>query len=816
MRKHDHGLLPNAASLLLCGLLAGLVVAAAAFPAVAMSGLAAKAGADTFDNLPTDMNVLPSPQISYIYANDSKTLMAMMYDENRRDVPITSVSKYMTEGIVAAEDIRFYQHNGVDVKGVARAFVNDQAGGDQQGASTLTMQLVRQVISYSAKTPQEVVDATDKTPARKLREMKLAIALEKKLTKPQILERYLNIASYGHGAYGIFAASHVYFNKDPKDLTLPEAALIAGLVKAPSTNDPATPTGLPKALDRQAYVLHQMVTMGYITDAERAQAQSTKLTIVGQRTPEGCAAIQRPDLGAGFICDYLRRWWLEQPAFGADTYERENKLNAGGYTIISSMDVAAQAAAFRYAQDQPQVGKGDKIPIGVSNAVMMAAVQPGTGRVQALATNRNFSNDDTPNGLNTNPSKKGLKGNYPNTTVPFITGGPDVPGYQAGSTFKVFTAVAALESGLPLAYSEDVTTPFVSNYIISPNDPAACQGPHYCPTNSSASEVGNYNMWTGFGSSVNTFFVPLEQTVGAAKVVDVAKRMGIQFRSSSDANLASPAHANGWGAFTLGVSAATPLDMANAYATIAADGTYCEPIPVVEIRDNNGTKIDAGNPRCKNVIDPEVARAAVDMARCPVGDQSAYGQCQGATAPYVRGAVKRPIFGKTGTTDSEKSATFIAGTKQMVVAGMLTDPDWPQTNKHMKHPPINWAVAYTLRDGLAGQPVVQFTAPNRDRAYGKLSPIPNVKCQTIPAAQGSIRRAGFSVGSSSNQVASQCPAGTVAGTSPSGSTVKGGTVSLLISKGPGGQGPGGGGQPPAGGGNGGGRGRNCPIPGLGC
>jgi membrane peptidoglycan carboxypeptidase len=168
-RKRDHGIIPDTASLLLCGLLAGLVVAAAAFPAAAMSGLAVKAGADTFESLPTDFDVLPSPQISYIYASDGKTLLAMMYDENRRDVPIASVSKFMIDDIVAAEDTRFYQHNGVDVKGVARAFVNNQNGGDQQGASTLTMQYVREVTSYSAKTPQEVVDATDKTPARKLR-----------------------------------------------------------------------------------------------------------------------------------------------------------------------------------------------------------------------------------------------------------------------------------------------------------------------------------------------------------------------------------------------------------------------------------------------------------------------------------------------------------------------------------------------------------------------------------------------------------------------------------------------------------------------
>jgi len=786
MRKREHGLLPNAASLLLCGLLAGLVVAAAAFPAVAMSGLAAKAGADTFDNLPTDIDVLPSPQISYVYASDGKTLLAMMYDENRRDVPITDVAEVMRQAIVAAEDNRFYQHRGVDVKGVARAFVaNQNAGGQtEQGASTLTMQYVRQAISYSAKTPQEVVDATDKTPTRKLREMKYAIDLEKKLNKDQILERYLNIAAYGHGSYGIFAASHVYFEKDPKDLTLPEAALIAGLVKAPGTSDPATADGLPRALERQKYVLSQMVGMGYISQQAADEAGKVKLTISGRRTPEGCEFVQKPELGAGFYCDYLRRWWLDQTLFGADQYERANRLRSGGYTIISSLDIQTQTAANKYANNQPKdVSKDQQVKLGQSNALMLAAVQPGTGRVTAIATNRIFSNDQTANGNNTNPAKSKQKGNWPRTTVPIVTGDADIPGYQAGSTFKMFTAVAALEAGFPLATTINTEKQFQSNYKIGPG-PATCAGVYYCPKNSGG-QSGPYNMWTAFGSSINTFFVPLEQTVGADHVVDVAKRLGIQFNAAEDATLAKPANAKQWGAFTLGVSATTPLQLANAYGTLAADGLYCEPTPILEVRDNNGKKVDGLDPKCKQAVDKEVARAAVDMARCPVGDQSAAGKCAGATAGYAKGYVKRPIAGKTGTTDSEKSATFVAMTKQLAVSGFLTDPDWPETNKDMKHPPVNYAALATLRDGLAGQPVVGFTAPTKDKAQGKLVDIPSVKCLSVDQARNKVKGAGFSVSVASGQVASECPAGTVARTEPGGATVKGGPVSLVISKGPG-------------------------------
>src|SRR5262245_15508305 len=287
MRRREHSLVSNSASLIICGLLAGIMVAAIAFPAVAVSGLAAKAGADSFDKLPAEIDVVPAPQISYVYASDGTTLLAMLYDENRRDVPLASVATVMQQAIVASEDSRFYEHRGVDIKGVARAFVANQYGGDPQGASTLTMQYVRLAISYSARTPQQVIDATAQTPARKIREMRYALALEKKLNKQQILERYLNIASFGHRAWGIFAASQVYFGKEPKDLTLPEASLLAGVLKAPTKYDPATPEGLMNALERRdTYVLPQMVKLGYITQDQADEARKTELKIVGKYTPE--------------------------------------------------------------------------------------------------------------------------------------------------------------------------------------------------------------------------------------------------------------------------------------------------------------------------------------------------------------------------------------------------------------------------------------------------------------------------------------------------------------------------------------------------
>jgi membrane peptidoglycan carboxypeptidase len=813
MRKRDRNPLSNATALLVCGLLAGVVVAAAAFPAVAMSGLAAKAGADGFDSLPTELTVAQSPQVSYLYASDRKTLIAAFYDENRRDVTASQIAPVMLQAIVSAEDMRFYEHHGVDVKGVARAMVANQKSGEtEQGASTLTMQYVRQAIEYSATTPQEVVDATSDTPGRKLREMKIALALEKKLTKQQILDRYLNIAPFGNGAYGIYAAAEVYFNETPDKLTLPQAALLAGLVKAPSAYDPATTTGRPQALNRRTYVLKNMVKMGYITQAQADQADKTDLKIADKSTPNGCTSVVNPEWG--FFCDYFYRWWLQQPAFGADEYERAEHLKTGGYTIYASLDVGAQADAMRNVTNQARNLKK-------SDALMVAGVEPGTGHIKVMAVNRTYSNDQSGNGPSTDPSKRGQKGNYPNTTVPLL-GAPDRPGgYQFGSTFKMFTMLAALQQGIPLSHTIDTTNPYRSHFIVGPG-PAACPGTHfYCPTNDSKDEVGPYNMWTGFGGSINTYFVPLEEQVGADKVVAMAQNLGITFagdknKQGTDAYFATHG-ADQWGAFTLGVAAVSPLEMANAYAAVAADGNYCEALPVDEIHEFNGTKLDAGNPRCRQAVNPDVARAATDAARCPVGDQGYYGGCSGhVTASPTRSIVPRKyqIAGKTGTTDNDRTAALIAMTKQLAVAGIVADPDNSDTHGY-SHNQVNSAVQHTLADYMQGKPAVDFTKETEHAAYGQRQSIPSVKCQSPAAATATLQAAGFSVRISSKQVASNCPAGTVASTTPSGSTSKGGPISLNISSGPAGQnngGPGGGN-----GGQGGGNQPGCiPLPGVKC
>jgi membrane peptidoglycan carboxypeptidase len=702
------------AALVRIGLIAGLVISIITSPLVFLAGWGAKKGAESLELPAGDLaNLVPS-ETTHVYTATGQ-LLAQFFEEYRTYTPLSTMSLNVQHAIVAAEDQRFWEHHGVDFKGVARAFVaNRQAGEVSQGASTLTMQYVRNVLRDSAATPAEVNAATEQTAARKIREMKLALELEKHMTKPEILERYLNVAYFGHRAYGIAAAAEVYFSKKPAQLTVPEAALLAGVVQAPSAYDPAG-TDKKAALNRRNYVIDRMVGLGYVP---AAQAEPMKKAQIGLRLSEpanDCVATQP---GWGYFCDLFRSWWTSQPAFGNSPGERLDKLRRGGYTIVSSIDPRVQGSAQAHILAREKANS--------PYALGMVAIEPGTGRIKAMAVNRTYSLDKSHNGPHSDPKlRRKMRGNYPNTVNPLLGGG-DMAGYQAGSTFKMFTMLAALEQGLPLSTSFYAPQQYQSIYRTSRSDPSSCGNQHWCPQNASASITGRHTMWTGFGKSVNTYFVQLEQRVGAEAVVRMAERLGLHWRTGIDRLQASPAKARTWGAFTLGVADTTPLEMADAFASVAADGTYCEPLPVVSIVDIQGKpvlgphNVPVAAPRCHRVLSPEVARGAIDAARCVTGYRAATGNCGGGgTASAVYRTVGRPVAGKTGTTDDNRSAWFVGMTPALTIAGFIADPDNPfHLVTSAGHSKPRDSVAETLRDALARTPYRGFTPPSPQTAQG--------------------------------------------------------------------------------------------------
>ncbi|MET8121781.1 transglycosylase domain-containing protein [Micromonospora sp. NPDC005189] len=690
--------------LLRAGLIAGIVIAAAAYPLVALTGLGAKATAHAVEQKTKVLTTALPAETSYLYAPDGKTVLTMFYEEYRQYTKLSDMSPNIQQAIVAAEDSRFYQHHGVDPKGVARAFVSNARSGGSQGASTLTMQYVRMALRDSATTPKEVQEATQQTSLRKVKEMRMALDLEKEISKEQIMERYLNSAYFGHRAYGIYAASEIFFSKTPKDLTPVEAATLAGLVKSPSEYDPAD-SDQKEATARRNYVLDRMNQLGYLSPDSATAAKSEPIRLKLTTPPHDCAAVAEKYNSWGFACDYLKNWWSAQPAFGANRLERMDKLRRGGYRIVLSIDPKVQEAA------EKNVGAKGATGSPFANGIVVS--EPGTGRVKAMAVNRTYSLDLSENPQSSNPEAgPKVKANYPNTVAPLLGGG-ELAGYQAGSTFKMFPMLAALDSGMTLSTSFNAPYRYKS---------AVYDG--WAPSNASGAMTGQQTMWSGFGKSVNTYFVWLEEKVGADRAVRLAEQLGLRWRTDVDREQASPTKVKKWGAFTLGVSDATPLEMANAYAAVAADGRYCEAIPVQAIMNRDGTPAtyttpggihrEVAKPRCRQVVSADAARAATDAARCPTGDTPARGSCGGwSTADSVRGTVGRPVAGKTGTTDSTRSAWFVGYTPELAAASFISDPDNPfnAVGDGQSQIPIA-AVAETLRDGLKGTPTRQFTPPS--------------------------------------------------------------------------------------------------------
>ncbi|HET6241673.1 MAG TPA: transglycosylase domain-containing protein, partial [Arthrobacter sp.] len=321
----------------LCGVLAASLVV----PGVAAAGIAVSNSIILFNNLPSELRVDSPSQSTKVLSADGKPI-ATFYAENRVKVGLDRMSPYIKDAIIAIEDSRFYEHAGVDPQGILRALTSNLTSGGRQGASTLTQQYVTNIVNESLISEgreDQVVLSGQKTMGDKLREMRLAMALEKKFTKDQILEGYLNIVFFNRSAYGIEAASQYFFSVPASKLTLPQSALLAGLVNSPSFYDPVTN---PKnSLTRRNQVLGEMLKQKMISKKEHDAAVASGVGLKVRPSRQGCAAATM----APYFCDYVTRLFLSNPAYGADTDAREKRLFRGGLTITTTLDSRLQAKA---------------------------------------------------------------------------------------------------------------------------------------------------------------------------------------------------------------------------------------------------------------------------------------------------------------------------------------------------------------------------------------------------------------------------------------------------------------------------------------
>ncbi|MGH3802230.1 MAG: penicillin-binding transpeptidase domain-containing protein, partial [Pseudonocardiaceae bacterium] len=344
-----------------------------------------------------------------------------------------------------------------------------------------------------------------------------------------------------------------------------------------------------------------------------------------------------------------------------------------------------------------------------------------------------------------------------------------------------------LDQGIPLNIHIKSPQKYTSKYITGSGSAACRAGDtfRYCPQNASPAMTGNHTMWSGFGESVNTFFVQLQEDVGVKAAVAAAEKLGITFKA--DADLDNKKHPEGWGSFTLGTAQVSPLDMANAYATVAARGKHCAPTPLLKITDSAGKELPYANTKCEQAIPQEVADAAIDAAKCPVGGK-ATGACvnshSGATASDVTGALKRQVAGKTGTTNGNNAAWFVGFTPNLASAVFKANPDSPNISVGETRSPKQ-VFKTTMAAALKELPNENFTPPKDKQSRGELATVPRLVNSEPESAKASIERAGFRAEISPERVDSTAREGRVARTDPAGGArePKGSKVTIYVSNG---------------------------------
>ncbi|WP_433255686.1 transglycosylase domain-containing protein [Streptosporangium sp. CA-135522] len=618
--------------LVACGVLGGVLAAAAALPMVGSVGITANNVARTLTVLPAGPREDPLPQRTVLLDKNGKQF-AQFYTENRTIVPLGEVAPIMQRAIVAIEDSRFYEHAGLDIKGTLRALVtNTQAGGVRQGGSSLTQQLVKNILVENAQTSAERAQARAPSLKRKITELRYALAMEKKYTKAEILERYLNIAYFGAGAFGIEAAAQRFFSVPAARLSLRQAATLAGAVRTPYATDPSLGGQRRARLrERRDTVLDRMAQVGDITQAEADTTKRAPLGIRLKPEPGGCAESAYP-----YFCIYVHKELLTNPVFGNTRAERERRLARGGIVLRTTVDPVAQRAAQRAISA--------RVDADDTEVAAEAMIEPGTGRIRAMAASKKY-------GRNAGNSDNGPRTTY-NLPADVAHGGG--MGFQAGSTFKAFTLATALGRGW--RFDQGFMTPgrfepdsgFVDCRGRKVNDPRA-----EVFNASGEGKGGPYSISTGTWQSVNIFYMMLERRVGLCPVVRTAKALGIA-RADGTPLREVPT-------FTLGVNEMDPVTVAGAFAALGARGRYCRPMAIADIVKRDGRRVEVP-PSCEQAIDREVADAVNHVLSGVFTKGTMKGQ-----------SIDRDAAGKTGTNNGYTSAWFAGYTPDLAAAVSMGD-----------------------------------------------------------------------------------------------------------------------------------------------
>jgi membrane peptidoglycan carboxypeptidase len=760
--KGDRGVVQSVVLFLGVSVLSGALAAGLAIPFAGLAGFGTEKTAETLQDLPIELKTDPLAVKSKMIAADG-SLIATLFEQNRVPVKLAQVAPIMRKAIVSIEDDRFYEHGALDAKGTLRALVRNQSeGGVSQGGSSITQQFVKLSLIEKARTPEEVKAATAETYQRKIAELRYAVAVEKQYSKDEILEKYLNLANFGDGAYGIEAAAQHYFSVRASQLNLQQAAMLAGLVKNPTGYDP---TNYPKrAKDRRDVVINRMKELNVVTAKQAADAIRTPVIDPKKlrKDPNGCATSRYP-----FYCEWVMAKLVDSKLFGNNKKTSEHNIKTAGLIIKTGLDPKIQAAA------QASINKNSKPTDQAVSAITI--VEPGTGIVKAMAQSRPYGNGkgNTTTAYNYN-TEKSYAGGY--------------GGFQNGSTMKAFTIAAAIQKGFPLTYRINSPSPIdLSGVRFS-----TCDGPvwdnDYTPKNSTKGG-GDITMIEAAQHSTNTYFLQLSQRVGLCQIGKVAAALGMKDGQTGDPLKQVVS-------MTLGVGLVSPLMLSNAYATFAAHGKYCAPVSATSVLNASGKQVGNFGPDCKQVIDAKVADGTTYVLKQVM--QS------GGTGAHLNFGPSE-LAGKTGTINDNKAVWFSGYSSRFAAASVVADVHPTsrslvgQTHDGSKLSfsevsgsgvagPI-WEDA--MKGALKGLPATRFTDPDDKTIRGDVKDIPFVNGMSPQDATSKLQQAGFDVEVASGTVKSGEQAGTVAWTSPrqSDGAPEGSKITLYISDGSEGQQP---------------------------
>jgi penicillin-binding protein 1A len=696
------------------------LVAAGLIPAVATAGKAVTRFDRQFlgETEPLKIKLPALPERSTIYAADGTVLATLFENENRVYVPLDQIDDVAKKAVLSIEDHSFYRHGPLDVTSIVRAaLANLRAGHIVQGGSTITQQLVKNTETGNAETF-----------ARKFQEAQDAVRLERSYSKDEILELYLNEIYLGHRVYGLGTAAEYYFNRKASELTLTQAATLAGMIASPVALDPIAHG--EAAVNRRNVVLAAMRRYGWITEPQFEEAAQGRIVLSAKGRTANQAGPEP------YWISYIVHQFESDPRFGPTTADRHKALFQGGLRIYTTLRLRLQRAA-RQAINNHFPNPGLAPPADPEAALV--SIVPQTGAIQAMVSGKN----------------------YQQSQFDLASQG----GRSTGSAFKAFTLAAAFEQG----YTPDKVYDSASPVDI-PLDKCFNIGGDWMPGNAEPGTGGIIDLRTATALSVNVVFAQLIADLGPDSVALVARRMGLTGYIPAVCSI------------TLGAVKVSPLAMTSAYTTLANGGVHCQPYSIGRVASRTGQTLFRATPTCRQAIPPDVAAQVTDLLRGVIK----FGTGTRAQLPDYG---TRPEAGKTGTGEEHDDAWFMGYITQLcagVWVGYSKDEKTPLNDLPKTLGGFGGTTAAPIwHDYMAvaekGLPVLDFPTPP-PTAQGT---VPSVVGLQQDAAEKAIKDAKFTP--IAHEVDSFQPAGTVVSqTPPGGSTARlGSGVTIMVSNGKG-------------------------------